>query len=196
MVFTRLTNRWCWAHIDPPEHNDEREREPPSFSSGRQGFGSKRSRISNTARRSPWGGMRSPIRGRPRSKRSGDMKEGAAYQAASAGQQIGGEQWDGGGAGVRRRRTDKPRAEEGARATAAGSDVPALLHRSRRRSVRRGRMGAARGASSATSAARWCSSSATSRSRSPGRSRRPTSSSRSTSAARSARPSASAASSS
>ena len=76
--------------------------------------------------------------------------------------------------------------------TVTGSGVPAVLHASRRRPVRRGRLGAARRPSSATKRARWSSSSATSRSRSPGRSRPPTSSSRSTSAATWARPSASA----
>ena len=86
-----------------------------------------------------------------------------------------------------RRRTPAPRQ---------GDRVSALLYASGRRSVRRGHVGAARRPSSGTSAAKWCSSSATWKFRRSGRSRPPTSWSRNISAGSSARPSASAASSS
>ena len=102
---------------------------------------------------------------------------------------VGGKQWSTGRVACRcaARQGEAARAKRTTRA-GARSDVPALLHRSRRRSVRRSRMGDPRGGRSATSAARWCSSSATSRFRSSGRSRPPTSSSRSISAGRSGTP--------
>ena len=145
MVFTRLTNVQAGRIFVRRATTERTSENLPASREFAAGFhGSNRPRISNTAT------TVAPGAGGDRRDPDGDgseMKEGAAYQAASAGQQS---VESSGTAAVDRRfgsggrRSRAPKAQARPR---PGPDVPALLHRSRRRSVRRGRMGDPRGAS-------------------------------------------------